>query len=146
MLNFNNFKDIFFTLHLIDMAAFNQISSLHSKKYLLCTLLILKRIKFAKKRRKRICWIRGIGSSCQQILLNIGVFENFENFTTKYLCWSLFFNKVDDLQLYQKRLHHRCFPVKFEKFLITALFTEHLWWVFLENYLDCPEKGGYTQW
>ena len=82
------------------MAAFDQIRLLHLKKYLLCTLLILKRIKFAKQRRRRICWIRKIRSSRSQILLNVGVLENFANFTGKYLCWSLFFNKVAGLQLY----------------------------------------------
>ena len=42
------------------MAAFDQIRSLHLKKYLLCTMLILKRIKFAKQRRKRYA---GFGKS-----------------------------------------------------------------------------------
>ena len=73
------------------MAAFDQMRLLHSKKYLLSTLLILKWIKFAKQTRKRICWIRKIRSSR---------FANFANFTGKYLCRSLFFNKVAGLQLY----------------------------------------------
>ena len=79
------------------MAAFDQIRLLHLKKYLLCTLLILKRIQFAKQRRRKICWIWKIRSSCSQMLVNIGVLENFTNFTGKYLCWSLFFNKVAGL-------------------------------------------------
>ena len=58
---------------------------LHLKKYLLCTLLILKRIKFAKQRRKRICWIRKVRSSRSQMLLNIAVLENFANIKVKYL-------------------------------------------------------------
>ena len=45
------------------MATFDQMRLLHLKKYLLCTLLILKRIKFAKQRRKKVCWIRKIRSS-----------------------------------------------------------------------------------
>ena len=44
--------------------------------------------------------IRKIRISCSEMNLNIGVVENFANFTGKYLCWSLFFNKVADLQLY----------------------------------------------
>ena len=31
----------------------------------------------------------------------------------------------------EKRLYHRCFPVKFVKFLRTAFLTEHLWWLIL---------------
>ena len=58
------------------MAAFDQIRLLHLKKYLLCTLLILKEIQFSKQRRKKICWIWKIGSSRSQMVLNIG--ENFE--------------------------------------------------------------------
>ena len=47
--------------------------------------------------------------------------ENFANFTGKHVCWSLFFNKVSGLQAFiKKRLEHRCFPVKFTKFLIKS--------------------------
>ena len=95
--------------------------------------MILKRIKFAKQRRKRICWIRKIRNSCSQILLNIGVLEIFANFTGKCLCWSLVFNKDAGLQLYYKRLQHRCFPVKFVKLFRIPFFTEHLRWLLLEN-------------
>ena len=52
------------------------------------------------------------------------------NFTAKYLCQSLFFNKVAGLMpatLLKKRLADRRFPVNFVKFLRTAFFTtEHL--------------------
>ena len=67
------------------------------------------------------------------LLLDIGVLENVENFTGKYLCWNLFFNKVAGFQLYYKRPQHRCFPVKFGKFSRTPFFTEHLPWLLLEN-------------
>ena len=53
-----------------------------------------------------------------------GVFENFANFTGKHLCWSLFFTKLQVFRpatLLKKRLLHRCFPVKFEKFLRTPV-------------------------
>ena len=47
--------------------------------------------------------------------------KNFANFTGKHLCWSLFFNKAAGLQTFiKKRLEHRCFPVKFTKFLIKS--------------------------
>ena len=48
--------------------------------------------------------------------LNIGVLENFANFTGKCPCWSLFFNKVAGLQLYYKRFQQKCFPVRSIKF------------------------------
>ena len=46
----------------------------------------------------------------------------------------VFFNKVAGLlQLYYKRLQHRCFPVKFVKFLRTPFFAEHRRWLLLQN-------------
>ena len=88
------------------MAAFDQIRLLHLKKYLICTLLILKR--------------------------------------RKYLCWSLFFDKVPGLQLYEKRgVQHRCFPVKFAKLLRTLFLQNIFGCCFWKIYLDRPEKGGY---
>ena len=61
------------------------------------------------------------------------VLKIFTIFTGKQLWWSLFFNKVVDLQAYnciKKRLQHRYFPVKFVKFSRTP---------FLQN--TC---GGYA--
>ena len=58
--------------------------------------------------------------------------RNFIKFTGKYLCQSLFFNKVAALRpatLLKNRLWHRCFPVNFVKFLRTPFYTEHLWWL-----------------
>ena len=49
-----------------------------------------------------------------------GVLKNFVNFTGKNLCQGLFFNKVVGLRpaiLLEKEIWHRCFPVKFTKFL-----------------------------
>ena len=44
-----------------------------------------------------------------------GALENFANFTGNKLCWSLFLIKFDIwcLQLNQRRLRHRWFPVRF---------------------------------
>ena len=64
------------------------------------------------------------------------VFCNFAKFTEKHLCQSLFFNKVAVLRpgtLLKKKLWHRCFPVKFTKFL-TLFLTEHLWWLLLNSH------------
>ena len=58
---------------------------------------------------------------------------NFAKFTGKHLCQSLFFNKVAGrpATLLKKRLWHRCFPVKFAKFLRTTFLSEHLRWLLL---------------
>ena len=53
-----------------------------------------------------------IGKSCS---IKRAVLKNFATFTEKYLCWSLFFSKVADLQaknFIKKGLQHTCFPVK----------------------------------
>ena len=39
--------------------------------------------------------------------------------------------QAEGLQLYKKGLQHRCFPVKFAKFLRTPFVTEHLRWMLL---------------
>ena len=57
-----------------------------------------------------------------------GVLKNFTKFTGKYLCQSLFFNKVVRLRpetlsegcnFIKKRLWHKCFLVNFQKYLRT---------------------------
>ena len=62
-------------------------------------------------------------SSRPEVFCRKGALRNFEKFTAKHLCQSLFFNKVAGLL--KKRLSHRCFPVNFAKFLRTPFFTEH---------------------
>ena len=71
------------------------------------------------------------------------VLRNFTKFTGKHLCQSLFLNKVAGLRsaiLLKKRLWHRCFPVKFAKFLRTTFLTEHLRWLLLRapNFVSVP--------
>ena len=63
-------------------------------------------------------------SSRPEVFCKKGVRRNFEKFTGKHLCQSLFFNK-------KHRLWHRCFPVIFAKFLRTPFLTEHLRWLLL---------------
>ena len=68
-------------------------------------------------------------SSHQRCSLKKGVLRNFAKLTGKFLCQSLFFNKVAGLRpatLLKKRLRHKCFPVNFVKFLRTPFFVEHL--------------------
>ena len=62
-----------------------------------------------------------------------GVFKNFTDFTGKHMC-QISFNKVSGLKacnFIEKRLQHRCFPMKFAKFLRTPFFTEYLRWLLL---------------
>ena len=54
-------------------------------------------------------------SSDQRCSVKKGVLKYFTNFTGKHLCWSLFQN----CNFIEKRLWHRCFPMKFAKFLRT---------------------------
>ena len=64
-----------------------------------------------------------------------GVLRNFAKFTRKHLCQSLFFSKVAGLKpatLLKQRLWHKCFPVKFAKFLIIPFLIEHLRWLLLQ--------------
>ena len=64
-----------------------------------------------------------------EVLYKKGVLKNFANLTGKHLRESLFFNKVPGLRtktLLEKRLWHRCFPVKFARFFKNTFFTEHL--------------------
>ena len=61
-------------------------------------------------------------SSCSRpvVFYKKSILKNFQKFTRKHLCQSLFFNKVADLRLVtllKKRLWHRFFPVNFAKFL-----------------------------
>ena len=72
-------------------------------------------------------------SSHQRCSVKKGVLRNFAKFRGKYLCQSLFFNKVAGLPatVLKRRLWHRCFPVNFAKFVRTPFLTEHLWWLLL---------------
>ena len=47
-------------------------------------------------------------------------YKNFANFTGKGLCWSVILIKVVK-NFVEKRLQHRCFPLKFAKFLRTPI-------------------------
>ena len=55
------------------------------------------------------------------------VLRNLTKLTGKHLCQSLFFSKVagfGPVVLLKKRLRHRCFPVKFVKFLRTPFLQD----------------------
>ena len=68
------------------------------------------------------------------VFFKIGVLKSFTNFTGKHLCWILLLKKLAGWRpatLFKKILQHRYFPVKFEKFLRSPFFTEHLRWLLL---------------
>ena len=82
-------------------------------------------------------------SSRPDVFCKRGVLRNFAKLTRKHLRQILFFNKVAGLRpatLLQKSLWHRYFPVNFMKFLRTAIFVEHLWWLLLNS----TEMAKYT--
>ena len=76
-------------------------------------------------------------SSRPEVFSKNGVLRTFAKFTGKYLCRSLFFNKVSGLRsptLLKKRLWHSCFPANFVKFL------RHI----ISRYI-CPYSGIFRQ-
>ena len=69
-------------------------------------------------------WKRNFGSGRSQMLFKIDVLENVASFIGRHLCWCRFLIKMlcSGLQVcnfIKKRLLHRCFPLKFAKFLTT---------------------------
>ena len=82
------------------MVVFDQIRLLHLKKIPTLYSVDIEADTICQTKKKKIRWIPKIRSSRSQMLLNTVVLENFANFTGKYLCWSLFFDKVAGLQLY----------------------------------------------
>ena len=86
------------------------------KQFEVIELIILKRKILTLEAVVRRC-------SSKLVLLKISVI-----FTGKHLWWSSF-----SIKLIKKRFQHRCFPVKFPKFLRTPHFTEQLRWVLLQH-------------
>ena len=87
----------------------------------------------------RICWTwqyrnwqhQYYRSSRPEMFCKKDILKNFAKSRGKYLCHSLFFNKVTGWALFKKRVWHRCFPVNFAKFLRTPFHIEHLLWLLL---------------
>ena len=71
--------------------------------------------------------------SPSQMFFKIGVFKIFASFTGKHLYWSLFL-----IKFIKNRLQHRCFNVKFAKFLRAYFSLEHLWWLVLYSVIALP--------
>ena len=73
-----------------------------------------------------LCWDSGSRSSCPNMFCKKGVLRNFAKFTGKYLCQSLFFNKV-----FKKVTLVQVLYSEFCKVSESTFFTEHLWWLLL---------------
>ena len=84
--------------------------------YLLCNILTVDFTIFLP--RDNMTKINQLESSRPEVFYKKGVLKNFTKFTRP-------------ATLFKKRLWHRCFPVKFAKFLRTTFFIEHLWWLLL---------------
>ena len=51
-----------------------------------------------------------------------------------------------DCNLIKRRLQHRCFPVKFVKFLGATIFTEHFWWLLLTRPMPLTLSSRFVKW
>ena len=72
--------------------------------------------------QERHCSVFTAQKQPPEVLCKKDVLNNFAKFTVKHLYWCLFFNKVAQAyNVIKKRLQHRCFPVKFAKFLRTPM-------------------------
>ena len=85
-------------------------------------------------------WFYRFRSSRSQMFFKKDLLKNSSNFPRKILCWSFFLTKAMGLRpviLLEKRLQHRCFPVKFAKLLRTPFFQntcgDYFWRFTKEN-------------
>ena len=106
---------------------FSSFEPLLRKLYLI-TALINAEQKFLQNTSRKLLVFR---SSRSKMFLKIGVLKNFANLTEKHLCWSLLLIQtlLDSVDSVKKRLQHRCYLVKFAKFLKTLFFIEHVFTV-----------------
>ena len=89
----------------------------------------MKNVNFVPKDVQRILSAHEISEKYNEqggVLQKKVVFKNFAIFTSKHLCWILFFNKNAGLQasnFIKERLQHRCFLDNITKFLRTAILN-----------------------
>ena len=84
----------------------------------------MKNINFVPKEVQRILLSHETSENYNEQEVNKkDVLKNLAIFTGKYLCWSLFFNKMQAFSrnFIKKKLQHRCFPVNIAKFLRTPV-------------------------
>ena len=82
------------------------------------------------------CFLKTIHrSNYSQIFFKIVVLKSLANFIEKRLCWDSLFKKVTRLTAFnKKRLQHKCFPVKFAKYLRTFFKEDLLWYTNVQSW------------
>ena len=99
----------------------------------------IARFKNHKILRKKIEWFR---SSRSQMFFKIGIFKNFVNLTEKHSKICQKNRGLNTFNFFKKRIQHRCFLLKFAKFLRTTFlqnfFARCFWRLALENYVILP--------
>ena len=115
------------------MAACDWVRLLHFKKIPTFYSVNIEAVKICQTKKKKDM----LGSENQKQSFT-DAFEyrcswKFCKFHGKISVLESLLNKIAGLHINQKRPQHRCFPVKFVKFLRRPFFTEHLQWLLLEN-------------
>ena len=97
-------------------------------------LQIWRLANLLRRDSKQVPWERNYRRSRSQLFFKKGVLKKIRKFYRKIPVLASPFNKVADLKtcnFVKNRLQHRCFPVKFEKFLRTFLLQNtsggHFW-------------------
>ena len=83
-----------------------------------CKIITYLLTTISLERRRRLNVKQTLRSSRSQMFFKKSVLGNF--------AW-----RFQACNFIKKRLQHRCFPMKFAKFLRTPIFTEHLQWLLL---------------
>ena len=79
---------------------------------------------------KILSLISGIKSSGSKMIFKISALKNFENFTGKHLCWSLFLIKLQAFRLYYSKTPTQVFSCKISKIFKNTFFSQnssHSW-------------------
>ena len=117
----------------------NSSNCIFQEALIALAISLLNGICFSYPKKREFFAVFCFRSICWQMFFKISVLKNFTNFTRKHLCWSLILIKLQAWFAVTslKRLKHRCFLVKFAKFLRTHFFIEHLQWLLL-RFSDRP--------
>ena len=89
----------------------------------------LTRMPISFKARHAFTFLPNSEGFVRRCSIKVRVLKNFPSLTGKDLCLSLLLIKLKASHFSLKRLQHRCFPVKYAKYLRTHFFTEHLRWL-----------------
>ena len=96
------------------MACFYKFNTNLCRHFITAVIAALKTCRYYNSGKKAESMVKSdYSSSRSHLFFKIGVLKNFAIFTEKHLCWS----------------QHRCFPLKFVKFLILSFSKENLLWL-----------------